>query len=54
MIKRIKASKKKDPIMAAAGAWKGMKETGDEYQKRVRKGWSTRLKRIYGNEDCSL
>jgi len=26
-----------------------MKETGEEYQRRIRKGWSRRMKRLYGD-----
>ncbi len=37
---------KEDPVMAAAGIWKDMKETGLEYQKRIRKGWRKRQKRL--------
>lgn len=36
----------KDPIMAAAGAWRGMKETGLEYQKRIRSQWKKRQKAL--------
>ena len=36
----------KDPIMAAAGAWKGMKETGIEYQNRIRSQWKKRQKAL--------
>ena len=39
----------KDPIMATAGIWGDIGETGAEYQKRIRKGWSRRLKKIYGS-----
>ncbi|MEK6792288.1 MAG: hypothetical protein AABX96_01100 [Nanoarchaeota archaeon] len=35
-----------DSIMVAAGAWKGIKETGEEYQKRVRSEWKKREKRL--------
>jgi len=35
-----------NPIMAAAGAWKGIKETGEEYQKRVRSEWKKREKKL--------
>lgn len=35
-----------DPIMAAAGIWKDIKETGVEYQKRVRQQWRKRQKRL--------
>ena len=35
-----------NPIMAAAGAWKDIKETGEEYQKRVRSEWKKREKRL--------
>lgn len=37
---------KEDPVMAAAGIWKGIKETGVEYQKRVRAGWKKRQKQL--------
>ena len=36
----------KDPIMAAAGIWKGLKETGVQYQKRVRGEWKKRQQKI--------
>ena len=29
----------KSPVDAAFGMWKGMKETGVEFQNRLRKGW---------------
>ncbi len=46
----IKISKmEKDPVMAAAGIWKGMKETGVEYERRIRKGWRKRLAREYAS-----
>ena len=35
------------PVMATAGIWKDMKETGEEYQRRLRKGWRRRLKKQY-------
>ena len=35
-----------NPIIAAAGAWKGIKETGEEYQKRARSEWKKREKRL--------
>ncbi len=35
-----------DHIMAAAGIWKGIKETGAEYQKRIRQSWKRRQKRL--------
>jgi len=38
-----------DPVMAAAGIWKNTKETGQQYQKRLRKGWRIRLKKQYMN-----
>jgi len=31
-----------DPVLAAAGIWADMKETGEEYQKRVRQQWKKR------------
>lgn len=37
---------KEDPMLAAAGIWKGMKETGAEYQKRMRGQWKKRQKRL--------
>ncbi|MEK6928372.1 MAG: AbrB/MazE/SpoVT family DNA-binding domain-containing protein [Nanoarchaeota archaeon] len=36
----------KDSIMAAAGIWESVKETGTEYQKRVRKEWRKRQKAL--------
>ena len=36
----------KDPIMAAAGIWKNMKETGEQYQKRIRGEWKKRQKQL--------
>lgn len=35
----------KNVIKEAAGIWSKTKETGVEYERRVRKGWETRLKR---------
>lgn len=32
----------KDIIKETAGIWKGMKETGEEYQRRIRKEWKHR------------
>ena len=46
-IKIFKADK--DIIAKTAGIWGDIKETGAEYQKRIRKGWSRRLKKIYGS-----
>ncbi len=37
---------KEDPMLAAAGIWKNMKETGAEYQKRMRGQWKKRQKRL--------
>lgn len=37
---------KEDPILAAAGIWRNMKETGAEYQKRMRSQWKKRQKRL--------
>ena len=37
---------KGDPIMAAAGIWKDLKETGAEYQKRIRSQWKKRQKAL--------
>ena len=38
---------KDDIIQKTAGIWKDMKETGEEYQRRLRKGWHRRLKKQY-------
>ncbi len=35
----------RDIIKETAGIWKDMKETGVEYENRMRKGWSRRLER---------
>ncbi|MDP6294015.1 MAG: AbrB/MazE/SpoVT family DNA-binding domain-containing protein [Candidatus Woesearchaeota archaeon] len=35
-------SKADDILERAAGLWKGMKETGVEYENRLRKGWAHR------------
>ena len=35
----------KDVLRAARGLWKGLKETGVEYERRVRASWSRRLRR---------
>ncbi len=32
----------KDAINEAAGLWAGLKETGVEYERRLRKGWARR------------
>ena len=37
----------KDVIKAAAGLWTESKETGLEYENKIRKGWSKRLKREF-------
>ena len=37
---------KEDPIMAAAGIWRDLKETGAEYQKRIRLQWKKRQKAL--------
>lgn len=36
--------KDKNTINEAAGLWEGIKETGIEYENKLRKGWSKRLK----------
>jgi len=36
-----------DIIQRTAGIWGNMEETGEEYQRRIRKGWSKRLKKQY-------
>lgn len=33
----------KEVIKAAAGLWAGTKESGVEYERRIRKGWEKRL-----------
>ncbi|MAF35207.1 AbrB family transcriptional regulator [Candidatus Woesearchaeota archaeon] len=38
-------SKADDVLEKAAGLWKGMKETGVEYENRLRKGWAHRRPR---------
>jgi len=44
---RVSLVKSKDnSIMAAAGIWKDMKETGMEYQKRMRSQWKKRQKAL--------
>jgi AbrB family looped-hinge helix DNA binding protein len=35
-----------DPIMASAGIWKNFKETGAQYQKRLRGQWKKRQKQL--------
>lgn len=37
---------KEDPIMAAAGILKGTKETGAEYQRKMRQQWRKRQKKL--------
>ena len=45
---RINLMKVEDDIIKkTAGIWGDIGETGQEYQKRVRKGWSKRLKKQY-------
>ncbi len=41
------AKPNEDPIMAAAGIWRGIKETGAEYQKRMRGQWKKRQKKLH-------
>lgn len=44
---RVELIKLKEDILEKAfGSWKGMKETGREYVKRIRKEWEVREKRI--------
>ncbi len=38
-----------DIIKRTAGIWKDMKETGVEYQRKIRKESEKRLRRIYGS-----
>ena len=35
-----------DPVLAAAGIWKEVKETGAQYQKRMREQWKGRAKKL--------
>ncbi len=35
----------KNAIVEAAGLWNKTKETGIDYEKKIRKGWGKRLKR---------
>lgn len=35
-----------DPVLAAAGIWKGVKKTGAQYQRRMREQWKKRAKRL--------
>lgn len=35
-----------DPVLAAAGIWKDVKETGAQYQKRMREQWKGRAKKL--------
>ena len=37
----------RDIIKETAGIWKDIKDTGVEYENRIRKGWSKRLAREY-------
>ena len=36
----------KDAVMAAAGLWEDKKETGEQYQKRIRSQWHKRQKAL--------
>ena len=45
--KAIVTKSTRDVIKETAGIWKDMKETGIEYENRIRKGWSKRLQREY-------
>ncbi len=45
--KAVVTKSTRDIIKETAGIWKDMKETGIEYEKRIRKGWSKRLAREY-------
>lgn len=45
---KVKLTKVKDDIIQrTAGIWGDIGETGVEYQRRIRKGWSRRLKKQY-------
>ncbi len=45
---RVNIMKVEDDIInRTAGIWKDMKETGAEYQRKIRKSWSRRLKKQY-------
>jgi AbrB family looped-hinge helix DNA binding protein len=37
-----------DVVRSAAGLWAGLKETGAEYQRRIRRGWGRRRNRSVG------
>ena len=37
-----------NPVLAAAGSWSVTKETPEEYERRLRRGWSKRLRREQG------
>lgn len=45
--KAVLSKSGRDFAKEAAGIWAGMKETGVEYENKIRKGWSKRLKREY-------
>lgn len=42
----ISKSEQEDFLLASADIWKDIKETGEEYQKRMRNQWKKRQKRI--------
>ena len=45
---RVNLTKAEDDIIQrTAGIWGDIGETGEEYQRRIRKGWSKRLKKQY-------
>ena len=44
---RVVLQKVKDnPIMASAGLWNNMNETGEKYQKRLRTQWKKRQEQV--------
>ena len=43
--KQLYMKTKKDIIKEAAGTWSDLKETGVEYERRMRNGWKIRLKK---------
>ncbi|HLC53854.1 MAG TPA: AbrB/MazE/SpoVT family DNA-binding domain-containing protein [Candidatus Nanoarchaeia archaeon] len=46
-VRLVKA--KKDIVAATAGIWKDTKETGIEFQRRIREEGEKRLRRLYGS-----
>ena len=46
MNRKMKTKLNKDSISATAGIWGDIGKTGAEYQRRIREGWSKRLKKL--------